>query len=221
MSVASGVGTAGVSVHIPIDMPRPLVTEGEAHVSLLTPMVSAARSTSKREEEVDEFYLLCRTASTVHTTGSLTGAYTSNSSITLVSAPTHHPCKMEKAIPKGTAHVMSTVGVTSSPTNNTTTFHMAHAGVTADSPPANMSGSFANLGTASPVSVSTSGRGRVVRHIYCKGKAARNTTSSLMMTASAGPLLHVLAMTCVVVNLLTNSNNFNNLYVSSLTSNCD
>lgn len=55
-TVTEVLGTAGVSTHIPSDIPRPLVAEGEAHVPLLVPIVAAPRSTSKREDYVDEFY---------------------------------------------------------------------------------------------------------------------------------------------------------------------
>lgn len=183
-TITTGVGSAGVSVHIRSDIPRPSVAEGEAHVHLSSPIVAAPRSTSKRENWVNEFYSDCRSTSTVHSIGPLTGAYPSNPSRTLVTASAHHHKKNFNVNSKGSSTVP--VGLTTSAVAapHGTALGTAKAGGRPESPPANDPGSLPNMGatTHTTTSVVSTTRGAHESHI-AKSCKWTNTLPSII----AGP----------------------------------
>lgn len=191
-TITTGLGSAGVPVHIRSDIPRPSVAEGEAHVHLSSPIVAAPRPTSKRELAVNEFYSDCRSASTVHSIGSLTGAYPSNPPRTLVTASAHHHKKNFDVNSKGSSPVSIGLTAPAVVASHGTALGAAKAGGRPESSPANSPGTFPNSGstahTTSSVVLTT--RGAHESHMEKSCKCTNTLPTAITVTSGTFPHGH-------------------------------
>lgn len=134
-------------------------------------------------------YSDCRTTSTVHSIGSSTGAYSSNSSRSLVTASAHHHKKALGVNVKGLSSV--SVGLTAPAVvaSHGTAFGAAKAGGRPESSPANLSGTLPNIGaTAHAVSsVVVTTRGTHESHNEKSCICTNSLPSSITVTSGTFP----------------------------------